>query len=479
MPTFIKKNKILAIVLGVAAIGLVSYLAFGSGSASSGATVSVKRQDLVRTVKISGKVVAAEDASLGFEVGGTVAGVYKKVGDTVNAGDLLVTLDSARTSADLLKAKADLASAEAELARLEGSGQFEAKTASSKASAIQAVDDAYSNADDAIRNKVDQFFVNPDTSNPEIMNAFTDNSDLNLKTSINTQRVIVKETLSAWKASRPDAQTARKYLSTISSFLNLVARAVNIFETNSSLSQTTIDKYKSDVALARQNVNSSLSGLISADDSLSQSLSDVPVQQAKVAAAKAAVQSIQADLSRTVLVSPIAGVVSRQDAKVGQAISPNVSLVAVISKEYRIDAYVPEVLIAGVSLGNPATSTLDAYGLTTFFPAKISHIDPAETIRDGVSNYKVELSFASADERVRSGMTANVDIETFRKAGALVIPLRSIVSKNGTNSVFVQTPDDTAQKTIGTGMSDSDGNVEVLSGLAEGDVILLNPTAVK
>jgi RND family efflux transporter MFP subunit len=439
----------------------------------------VLRQDLVRTVKISGKVVSAEDASLGFEVGGTVAGVYKKVGDIVNAGDLLVTLDSARTNADLLKAKADLASAEAELARLEGSGQFGAKTDSSKASVIQAVNDAYSTADDAIRNKVDQFFVNPDTSNPEIINAFIDNSGLDLRNSINYQRLVVKETLAAWKSSRPDAQTARAYLSTISSFLNLVARAVNIFETNSSLSQATVDKYKSDVSLARQNVNSSLSNLISVDDNLSQSLSDVPVQQARVAAAKAAVQSIQADLSRTVLVSPIAGVVSRQDAKAGQAISPNVSLVAVISKEYRIDAYVPEVLIAGVSLGNPATSTLDAYGQTTFFPAKISHIDPAETIRDGVSNYKVELSFSSADERVRSGMTANVSIETFRKAGVLVMPLRSIVSKNGTNSVFVKTADGATQKTVETGMSDSDGNVEVLSGLEEGDVILLNPVPVK
>jgi HlyD family secretion protein len=259
----------------------------------------------------------------------------------------------------------------------------------------------------------------------------------------------------------------------------LVARAVNIFEPNSSLSQTTIDKYKSDVAIARQNVNSALSGLISAEDNLTQSLSDVPVQQARVAAARASVQSIQADLSRTVLVSPISGIISKQDAKVGQAVSPNTSLVPVISKDYRIDAYVPEVLIAGVSIGNPATSTLDAYGSTTFFPAKISHIDPAETVRDGVSNYKVELSFASSDERIRSGMTANVNIETFRKASALVIPLRAILSKDGVNSVFVKAPDGTLQKTVDTGMSDSSGNVEVLSGLEEGELILLNPAAVK
>jgi len=479
MRTFIRKNKTVAIVIGALVLLVGSYVAFGSGSGNGAETVSAKRQDLVKTVKISGKVVAAEDASLGFEIGGTVSGVYKKVGDSVRAGDVIAALDSAGTNANLLKAKADLASAEAELARLEGSAQFEAKTATSKSSAIQAVDDAYSNADDAIRNKTDQFFKNPDTVNPEIINAFTDNTGLNLKESINAKRVVVRETLLAWKASRPDTQTARTYLSTISSFLNLVAQAVNIFETNSSLSQTTIDKYKSDVTVARQNVNLALSNLISAEDNLSQSLSDVPVQRARVESARASVQSIQADLSRTVLVSPISGVVSRQDAKVGQAVSPNASLVSVISRDYRIDAYVPEVLIAGVSIGNFATSTLDAYGPTTFFPAQVSHIDPAETVRDGVSNYKIELSLSSADERVKSGMTANVSIETFRKAGALVIPLRSISSKNGTNSVFVKGTDEPVERSIGTGMSDSEGNIEVLSGLEEGEEILLNPVVAQ
>ncbi|MFA6158293.1 MAG: efflux RND transporter periplasmic adaptor subunit [Candidatus Paceibacterota bacterium] len=477
MFTFIRKHKTIILSATGIAILALAFATFSSGSKGAGETVVVARHDLIKTVKISGKVVATDSASLGFEIGGTVAGVYKRVGDSVSAGDVLVTLDSAALNADVLKAKADLASAQAELVRLGGSAQLDSKTAAAQATLAQAIDGAYSNADDAIRNKTDQFFTNPDTVNPEIVNAFNDTDDL--EATINYQRLIVKETFDSWRAHRPDAETARKYLATISSFLNNVSRAVNIFRADGSLSQASIDKYKADVALARQNVNSSLSNLISAEDSLNQALSDVPVQQAKVSAALAMVQSLQANLSRTTIVSPISGVVSVQDAKVGQAVSPNQALVSVISRGYRIDAYVPEILIAGVSVGNAATATLDAYGSSVFFPAKMFRVDPAETIRDGVSNYKVELAFDAADERVRSGMTANVTIETFRKAGALVIPLRSVVSKDGSNSVFLKTSDDSVQKVIGLGMSDSEGNVEVLSGLVEGDSVLLNPTVAK
>jgi len=478
MFAIIRKNRTPAIIIGAVVLVVGLAFAFGGGSGNGGETVTAAKKDLVKTVRVSGKVAATDDAALGFEIGGTVARVYKKVGDSVVAGEALVALDSAGINANFLKAKAELASAEAELARLEGSAQFQAKTQNAQSSAIQAIDDAYSQVDDAIRNKTDQFFKNADTVNPEIFNAFNDN--FNLKSSINSQRVIVEETLAKWKAARPDIDTARKYLSTISAFLNDVSRAVNVFEPNSSLSQATIDKYRADVATARQNVNAASSDLLAAEDTLNQSLSDVPVQQSRVDAARATVQSYQSDLSRTALVSPITGIVSKQDAKVGQAVSPNVSLVSIISKDYKIDAYVPEVSIAGIALGNAATVTLDAYGSQVPFNGKVSHIDPAETIRDGVSNYKIELSFDSVDERIKSGMTANVSIETLRTANALVVPLRSVLSKDGAKVVFVKADGEDAQeRAVELGSTDSEGNVEILSGLEEGEVILLNPIATE
>lgn len=471
----IRKHRTLAIIIGALVLIVGATQAFGGDSKNGGETVSVVKKDLVKTVKVSGKVAAEEDASLGFEIGGTVARVYKKVGDPVFAGEALVALDASGVNADLLKAQADLASAEAELARLQGSAQFAAKTENAQSSAQQAIDDAFTQADDAIRNKTDQFFRNPRTSNPEIIVAFNDENGL--RASVNVQRVAVEEVLARWKSSRPDTVAARAYIVTISRFLNDVSRAVNMFEPNSALTQSTIDKYKADVAAARQNVNAASASILSAEDALNQSLSDVPVQVSRVEAARATVQSFQSSASRSVIVSPISGIVSKQDAKVGQAVSPNASLVSVISAGYKIDAYVPEVSIAGIALGNTATVTLDAYGASVPFKATVSHIDPAETIRDGVSNYKIELSFDETDARVKSGMTANVSIETMRTPGALAVPLRSVISKDdGSKVVFVSTGrDESSERVIETGVSDSEGNVEIISGLDEGEVVLLNP----
>lgn len=478
LTSLIRKHRTLSIVAGSILAVILLTLAFGGGSGNGSETVTAAKKDLVKTVKVSGKVAAKDDAALGFEVGGTVSRVYKKVGDPVYAGETLVALDGAGINANFLKAKAELSSAEAELVRLQGSAQFEAKTQNAKSSADQAIDEAFSEVDDAIRNKTDQFFKNPRTANPEIINAFDDN--FNLKTSINSQRIVIEEVIGKWESARPDIATARKYIATVSAFLNDVSRAVNAFEPNSSLSQSGIDKYKADVAAARQNVNLASSKLLAADDTLSQSLSDVPVQQSRVDAARATVQSYQSDLSRTVIVSPIAGVVSKQDAKVGQAVSPNVSLVSVISKDYKIDAYVPEVSIAGIALGNSAVVTLDAYGSLVPFNAKVSHIDPAETIRDGVSNYKIELSFDSADERIKSGMTANVSIETLRTTDALAVPLRAVLSKDGEKVVFVKVDgQDAVERTVELGATDSEGNVQVVSGLEVGETILLNPISTK
>ena len=43
---------------------------------------------------------------------------------------------------------------------------------------------------------------------------------------------------------------------------------------------------------------------------------------------------------------------------------------------------------------------------------EVIKIDPAATIIDGVPTYKVTLKFVDQDERIRSGMTANLDILT-------------------------------------------------------------------
>ncbi|MEN9622017.1 MAG: hypothetical protein RLZZ67_451 [Candidatus Parcubacteria bacterium] len=481
MMSFIKTKKtpiIIALVLIV--IVMIAWSAKGSSNLE---TVQAVKGDLVRTVEVSGKVVPVDDADLAFEVGGTVSAVYKKVGDKVYAGKVLVELDQSGTQADLLKAQADLEVARAELAKLSGGADIQAKITNSKTSVIQNIVEAYTNANDAVLNKVDQFFEDPRTQNPKITYAF---KDLILKDRVNSQRIVAGEVLSKWKVlvsglmvnsyTVRDLDLAKAYLKTIGLFLDDVSLAVNSFETNSGLSQVTIDKYRSDVAAARQNVNTAAGTLISAGQGLTDNVSDLPVQSARVSGAEATVANYRAKLGKMVLKSPLTGVVSKQDAKAGESVAPNVVVSAVISPDYKVEAYVPEVSVAGVMVGAKAKVTLDAYGKDSVFDTVITRIEPRETIRDGVSTYKIELAFSTPDVRIRSGMTSNISIETLRKENVLLLPSRALVTKNGVKTVSVKGADKKViTQTVEVGSLDSKGNAEILSGLTTEDVVLLNP----
>jgi len=482
MLEFIKKRKALIIAfLVIAVITIVTIKIRLNGPVE---TVSPVTGDLVRMVKISGKVVPDESVELGFEIPGTVSNISKQVGDEVRRGDLLVKIDTSGISSDIQKAEAELALARAELDKLDGTGVYETQIENAKRTLIQTMIDAYNVADDAVFNKADQIFLNPRTDYPEIPP--TPSNYVDLRNSIIRNRIVIGRTIDTWKSLITGLNTAtyseerlsltKKYLSEASAFISDVARAVNTFEVSNTLTQTTIDTYRDALTSARNNLNNPTQSLITAEDKLRGLLLEVPVQVARVEGARATLLNYRSQLSKSYLISPINGIVARQDTKIGQVVSSLSSIASVISKKFEIEAYIPEVLISGVSVGNPASITLDAYGNQEIFTAKITHIDPAETIRDGVSTYKVKLEFTNQDNRIRSGMTANINIETFRKDGVLLLPERAVISKNGESFVYMLRKNNQQVKTpVTIGEKDSQGNVELISELPGDSELIKNP----
>ncbi|MDO8520699.1 MAG: hypothetical protein Q7S52_01155 [bacterium] len=76
------------------------------------------------------------------------------------------------------------------------------------------------------------------------------------------------------------------------------------------------------------------------------------------------------------------------------------------------------------------------------------------------------------DERIRSGMTANIEIATDRRDGVLVIPSRSVTTNNGAKYVRTFENGIAIEKSVELGLRGSDGVVEVLSGLSEGEQVI-------
>ncbi len=126
-------------------------------------------------------------------------------------------------------------------------------------------------------------------------------------------------------------------------------------------------------------------------------------------------------------------------------------------------------------VGDAATMTLDAFPNETF-AGSVFYIAPAQTNTQGVISYEIKISFAKADPRLKSGLTANIDIQTKKKENVLILPQYAILQND--SGTFVETLAGTGTGTVTTttpvtlGIQDQKGNVEVLSGVTLGEQVI-------
>lgn len=496
-PGLIKKPLIVAgAVILVVILGII-YLSRDKGPKYDFATI--EKIDLVQEVNVTGKVKPSQKVDLSFEKAGRVASVLADVGDKVGVGQILVRQDNLELSAQLFKAQAMLEAEESKLDELKTGAKSaeiqvqEAKVANAKQDLVNKIKDAYTKSDDAVRNKVDQFVNNPKSANPQI--SFTV-SDIQLETDVESQRVVIEKTLDAWKLLSDaltvsgdlisSLETAKANLDQVTRFLDKTALAVNSATAGTNLSQTTLDGYRTDVATARTNLNTATTNLTTAESTLivaenelvlkksGASPEQIATQEAKIKQAQADVNDKEAQLAKTILRSPIPGIVTVQDAKVGQVTAANAVLVSVISAaKFQVEAYIPEYDIANVRVGNSAQLTLEAYGPDIVFKAQVARIDPAETIIEGVTTYKTVLQFEKEDERIRSNMTTDITIKTAWRENVIAVPQRAIITKNGDKIVRVVQNNLINEVKVETGLVGQNGLIEIIQGLNEGDKIII------
>lgn len=475
--------------------------------------VTASRGNLIQEVSIVGKVEPAEKVDLAFEKTGTVARVRAKIGDAVRAGAAIVTLENAALSAELAQAEASVRAEQARLDELRRGTREEeirvqevrvenARVALQDAqrNLFDKINDAYTKSDDAVRNKADQFFNSPRTSDPQINFSI---SDSNLERSLEEGRLALESSLSLWRPSLTalaasddlagSAAHAQAYLNQTKTFLDDAALALSTLTANVNISQTTINSYRSDISTARTNINTAVTNLSAAEEKLRNAESNLKLaeeeltlkksgtvaeqlaaQEAKVAQSEAAVLSKRAELAKTALVSPIGGIVARQDAKAGEIVTAQTVLVSIISEsQFEIKINVPEADLAKLERGDRARVTLDAYGNDVVFEAALTEIDPAETVLEGVATYVATLQFSKNDPRVRSGMTANIDIVTDERVNVIAIPRRAVITKNGTKFVRVMQDNAIEEVLVTTGLQGSDGKIEITEGVKEGDRVVV------
>ena len=183
--------------------------------------------------------------------------------------------------------------------------------------------------------------------------------------------------------------------------------------------------YQTSVVATRTSIAGTQSALTAAETALSNAEGALTLAEAgvrrhkqslslrrKLIGAQAQVECCKVASNETVLVAPISGTITVQNAHLGQTVTPGAPLVSMIGAgAFEAKAPVSESDIGKVKVGDMATATFDEYPGESF-PATVSAVDPAATVTNGVASYFVTASFTTNDPRIRSGLTAHLSIIT-------------------------------------------------------------------
>lgn len=292
-----------------------------------------------------------------------------------------------------------------------------------------------------------------------------------------------KQALGAVPVSDVLTTTERTDLATEKNNINAEITNASGKEQAIAVQKVTNDK---NIAQAQAGVNTAKNNLSVAEDDLALKkagtvMEKITAQEAAVDSVRANMQKIQAQIAKTVIRAPIDGIITKQDFKVGEIVAAGATLASLISEnEFEIETNVPEIDVAKVKIGDSARVTLDAYGGDVLFEARVVSVDPAETVIEGVSTYKTTLQFAEEDGRVRSGMTANINILTDRRENVIAVPGRAVITKDGEKFVRILTGEIdekdnpvVLEAMIKTGIRGSGGDVEIIEGIKEGDKVIV------
>lgn len=482
---FVRRHKVWSTIIALVIIGLIFFLFKGDNEKTNDSFVVAEIGVILEEVSVTGNVKPLSDVELAFERGGRVANINVSVGDRVYSGQTLATVSNADLVANLSQAQANLKKVQASLGSAEDKAILD--LAQARTSLYNSIKDSYTKSDDALRNKVYSLFDDPLRYNAIL--SFS--ADSYLKDNIEEGKTEANESLEAWyrSLSKIDETAdleiqynlAKTNLSKLKILLDQSALAVNGLESESDYTlQSEIDTWKLNISTARTSINSTIDNLTASFDQfktagLSAKISqrNTLAEEAGVEQAEAQVASAEAELVKSIIRSPIDGVVTDIPIKLGEIVPVNQKALSVISYgDYQVESFIPEADISKIKLGNKADTTLDSYGNDVVFETLVIKIDPAATVIDGVPTYKVTLKFVNKDDRIRSGMTANLDILTAEKKDVLTVSARAVYSKDDGRYVKVLGIDNkTIEKKVEVGLRGFDGRVEIISGLEVGEKV--------
>ena len=220
--------------------------------------------------------------------------------------------------------------------------------------------------------------------------------------------------------------------------------ALNAAKARVSQAEATVAESKA--ALARQEELHDLSGgktpsraiMETSRATRARAMADLKSTQAAVTGAEADVRAFESDLEKTIIRSPVDGIVLARSIEVGQTVAasftaPTLFTIAEDLKKMELLVNVSEADIGRIEVGQTATFSVDAWPSRSY-TAKVKKVafgavgtgstakEGAAATTNAVVTYSTELEVTNEDLSLRPGMTATVDIAIVDKKDILVVP---------------------------------------------------------
>jgi len=232
---------------------------------------------------------------------------------------------------------------------------------------------------------------------------------------------------------------------------------------NKHLTELTYDRYKNlynDRAISAHEMD---------EIETQKEVSAIEFERARAALgrAQANMEEAEINLGFTKIKAPVSGIVTGKEAEVGSMAFPGRVLLRVEdNSSFRLDVNVDEKMLGKLEPGMNVHADIEALGVR--IDGTITEVVPA--IDPGTRTFLVKIGLGG--ESLKTGLYASVLIPSGKRE-TILVPGSAVIEKGQLQGVFIVNDDGVATyRLVRTGRS-YNGSLEVLSGLRDGDVVIV------
>ena len=346
-------------------------------------------QSSAGNITANGVLLPARQVALSFGVGGNVESVEVEVGESVQAGQRLATLDAAELERGIAQAEIELESAQARLAQLQAQATPVPERVLAATAAITSAQAALTQA----QAQAGQRF------NQDVIDRWElEQAERALQDAQNEyDKVLDDPGRSSWASSSPQARAleeAQDHYEVVLARYNIRAadhsHAVAIANAKAGLAQAQLALYETQHPVTPESL----------------ALAQLDVERAQMA-----LDAAQTDLTYATLSAPFDGVVADVPVNVGEWAAPGATIVELLDvSRWRIETKnVGELQIGRVRVGQEVRVRVNAFRDEVLMGHVVT-IAPIAVVQQGDTTYTLMIELEPTDLNLRPGMTAQVEI---------------------------------------------------------------------